>query len=141
MTEQLDLFDSEMLDSAPETAPDGAGGTHTPPPALPRTVRRPRDAEPVIPARCPVLGFNRCLRRDCYRWSADSGCTHPDARPKRRKRRVLLHLTDAGYVDGVGDAACWRCVRCGHETDWIPAPTKARPPCPRCNATGTAGDG
>ena len=49
-----------------------------------------------------------------------------------RPPRVLLHLADAGYVDGTGDVAQWWCSRCGHETDWQPEPaTRARPPCPR----------
>ena len=54
----------------------------------------------------------------------------------RRPPRVLLHLADAGYVDGTGDVVQWRCSRCGHETDWQPE-TKARPPCLRCNVEPT----
>ena len=51
-----------------------------------------------------------------------------------RPPRVLMHVADAGYVDGTGDVVQWRCSRCGHETDWQPEPaTKARPPCLRCN--------
>ena len=51
----------------------------------------------------------------------------------RRPPRVLMRVVDGGYIDGIGDVAQWWCLRCNHETDWQPAPTKARPPCPRCN--------
>ena len=58
-----------------------------------------------------------------------------DMPPKpRQKRRVLMFVADAGFHDVIGDAAKWFCIRCDYETDWTPAPTMARPPCPRCNA-------
>ena len=45
-----------------------------------------------------------------------------------RPPRVLMHLADAGYIDGTGDVVQWWCSRCGHETDWQPEPTtRARP--------------
>ena len=54
--------------------------------------------------------------------------------PKPRARpRVLMGLEDAGFHDVLGDCAMWKCRRCGHKTDWMPAPTKAKPPCPQCN--------
>ena len=62
----------------------------------------------------------------------------PSWRRPQHKRRVLMALVDAGYVDGMGDAAQWRCRKCGHDSGWIPAPTKAAPPCPRCTEPATA---
>ena len=51
----------------------------------------------------------------------------------RRKPRVLMHAAHVGHHDSVfRDVAQWRCSRCGHETDWVPAPTtNERQPCPR----------
>ena len=54
----------------------------------------------------------------------------------RRPPRMLMTVADAGYIDGSGECVQWWCVRCGYEPDeWVPE-TRARPPCPRCNAEG-----
>ena len=59
----------------------------------------------------------------------------------RRKARRLMHVSDAGdccTAEG-GDAVIvqFKCVRCGHETDWMEVATateaKRGIPCPRCN--------
>lgn len=66
-----------------------------------------------------------------------TGDLFSSATPPRRKPRVLMHFTDAGYVDGLGGAATFECRRCGHETDWLAATdTEIRRgiPCPVCNA-------
>lgn len=60
----------------------------------------------------------------------------PTAKPPRAKRRVLMHVTDGGYVDGLGDAATFECRRCKHESGWVAASaTDVRRgiPCPVCN--------
>lgn len=62
----------------------------------------------------------------------------PPPKPRRRPR-VLMDVKDAGHGADGTDIAEWRCDRCGHETGWIPAPTVARPPCPRCNAKQDGG--
>jgi len=58
-------------------------------------------------------------------------------KPPRAKPRVMMHVTDGGYVDGLGDAATFKCDRCGHESDWtrINGVTDVRRgfPCPKCN--------
>ncbi len=63
----------------------------------------------------------------------------PDLKPPRRKPRKLMHVCDA-YGDGPEDVhVCFRCSRCGHETDWIDGLTvteaKRGIPCPMCNKT------
>ena len=52
----------------------------------------------------------------------------------RRPPRVLMHVADAGW-DG-GQVINWWCSRCNHMTGWVPAETRVRPPCPRCNVEG-----
>ena len=57
-------------------------------------------------------------------------------KPPRAKARVMMHFTDGGYVDGLGDAGVFECRKCGHETGWIAASTKdfmRGVPCPTCN--------
>ena len=57
-------------------------------------------------------------------------------RKARTKPRKLMHFTDVGYVDGVGQAATFKCPRCGHRSDWQAATdTQVRRgvPCPRCS--------
>ncbi|MDD2748654.1 hypothetical protein [Acidithiobacillus thiooxidans] len=63
----------------------------------------------------------------------------PDLKPPRRKPRKLMHVCDA-YGDGPDHVhVCFRCSRCGHETDWIDGLTvteaKRGIPCPMCNKT------
>jgi len=53
-----------------------------------------------------------------------------------KPRVVRMHVFDAGEATGL--IACFRCDRCGHETDWtgIATVTEGRRglPCPTCNA-------
>lgn len=54
------------------------------------------------------------------------------------KRRVMMHVIDAGDGDGE-DLVRLKCKKCGHDTDWIPASKpwsldKRGRPCPKCNA-------
>ena len=56
------------------------------------------------------------------------------AKPSR-PRRVLMHLIDAGTIEGQR-AARFCCTRCGTETGWMPCGlTEQRRgvPCPNCN--------
>jgi hypothetical protein len=57
----------------------------------------------------------------------------------RMRRRVLMHFTDVGYIDGLGQAATFACKRCGFKSDWQGASdTEIRRgvPCPSCNDRG-----
>ena len=51
------------------------------------------------------------------------------------KQRRPPRVVDGGYIDGTGECVQWWCLRCGHETDWQPAPPPPLP-CPRCNVEG-----
>jgi ribosomal protein S27E len=54
----------------------------------------------------------------------------------RRKRRHLMHVIDAGSLDGHGHMARFRCQRCGHESDWtvcLFSVAKRGMSCPGCN--------
>jgi hypothetical protein len=55
------------------------------------------------------------------------------------KRRVLMHVSDAGGADH-GEGAVivtFRCGKCSYETEWLKCDTvteaKRGLPCPRCN--------
>lgn len=54
-----------------------------------------------------------------------------------RRRRVMMHVHDAGDVPGIGCAVHVRCGRCGFDTGWIKersvSAEKAGRPCPVCN--------
>lgn len=58
-------------------------------------------------------------------------------KPPRRKRRVMMHVSDAGEQDGRGCIVRYKCSRCPYETDWVEERTvteaRAGKPCPRCN--------
>ena len=80
----------------------------------------------LFPARSPQTGVDRFddLRKQSL---------------PRAPRRALMHFTDVGYIDGLGQAAIFACKRCGFESDWQGASdTEVRRgvPCPRCNAGG-----
>lgn len=50
-------------------------------------------------------------------------------------RRVLMHIIDAGHIEGE-PAARFQCRKCGYEGGWMPAGlTEQRRgiPCPNCN--------
>lgn len=63
----------------------------------------------------------------------------------RAKRRVLMHVIDAGPCDcdpddttpgGIKDLVVLKCEKCGHETDWqrvLRSEAKRGLPCPECN--------
>jgi len=69
------------------------------------------------------------------------GPGQPLVRP-RQKRRVLMHVCDAGdchtgAADDLGKPMCrMRCARCGAETDWIVFDTSSEAkrgiPCEAC---------
>lgn len=55
----------------------------------------------------------------------------------RRKRRVMMHVIDAGQGNG-GPVINFQCSRCGHGTGWIDdeksvSENKRGIPCPNCN--------
>jgi DNA-directed RNA polymerase subunit RPC12/RpoP len=60
-----------------------------------------------------------------------------DMPPKpRAKRRVLMHVVDAGPFNDEADMVLFECFKCGHETDWMtmrPSEAKRGIPCPNCN--------
>jgi len=49
----------------------------------------------------------------------------------------MMHVIDAGYMDGRGDVVELECRKCGHNTGWVPSRTvseeKRGRPCPLCN--------
>lgn len=56
----------------------------------------------------------------------------------RRKRRVMMHVSDAG--NGFGDTKIikFKCQSCDYETDWLldessVSENRAGDPCPNCN--------
>lgn len=56
--------------------------------------------------------------------------------PKRAKPRVMMHFTDVGHIDGIGQAATFECSKCGSESGWIGVTnTEVRRgiPCEKCN--------
>lgn len=59
-------------------------------------------------------------------------------KPPRRPRRVMMHVYDAGHIDGFGEAVRFKCTRCPYVSDWIKARTltedRAGEPCPKCNS-------
>lgn len=56
-------------------------------------------------------------------------------KPPRRKRRVMMHVYDAGHANVA--IVKFKCTRCPYVTDWMKARTltedRAGMPCPRCN--------
>jgi hypothetical protein len=58
--------------------------------------------------------------------------------PRRRlPRQILMHVYDAGEADGAAHIFIFKCVRCGHLTDWTAMETNSSArrglPCPNCN--------
>jgi hypothetical protein len=59
------------------------------------------------------------------------------AKPPRKRRRVLMHLIDAGNLPNGGKGVHFKCGRCGHDGGWWQVDTvteaKRGEPCPKCN--------
>jgi len=60
----------------------------------------------------------------------------------RRSPRVMMHVVDAGGDGSDSAIAVFRCMRCGHETDWLVVESitegKRGVPCPSCNGGNDA---
>jgi hypothetical protein len=59
-------------------------------------------------------------------------------KPKRRARRVMMHVADAGCFPDGRNAINFVCERCGHDNDWTAfsgsiSAAKRGEPCPKCN--------
>lgn len=69
-------------------------------------------------------------------WRAEQ--LDPPRRTARAKRRVLMHVIDAGDCGDCGEQesdVVLQCARCGHTTDWTRLRTtdaKRGVPCPCC---------
>jgi hypothetical protein len=65
------------------------------------------------------------------------------SKPKRR-RPVMMHVSDAGGAEDRGVMVTLQCPKCGAETGWIKFRTvteaKRGQPCPRCNEGATAAE-
>ena len=76
----------------------------------------------------------------CQNSSRFGEVSSPVAQGKAPRRRVLMHVIDAGdhgCVSNDAGIAVYKCRKCGHETDWTPFRTfteaKRGVPCPDCN--------
>ncbi len=64
----------------------------------------------------------------------------------RQKRRVMMHVSDAGNFPNGGKAICFECNICGYETGWIAdersiSENKRGMACPDCNLVQEAAHG